>query len=284
MIVVAGDTLLIPDIGNMRMNWISPDAGVVRTESLIGRITPRTRHVVGLLPGGGIVMFSNYVQRGEAGRVTRPLSPVVLLPPRLPARVVAQLPDFETVLFQTRYEGGPGEESVPLGFSRTAHAIVWDSVIVTAVGEGYRLDLRNGAGRVVAQLSVAVSRRPVTPALRRADISERLKQLAAYRERPRDPAESERLVREVPYADSLPPYSAIFVSSNNVLWVVDPVAPGDTAWSATAFRTDGAILTRLRGSATAPPVAFGDDRVVLRTTDADGVVAFKVHRIVPGRR
>ena len=75
----------------------------------------------------------------------------------------------------------------------------------------------------------------------------------------------------------------LFVTPNRTLWVVDATVPGEGAWTATAFRTDGAIFGRLRVPTESTPVAFADDRIVLRTNDDDGVVAFRVHRIVPYR-
>ena len=90
-----------------------------------------------------------------------------------------------------------------------------------------------------------------------------------------------RLARESPFADSLPPYSALFVSPAGVLWVVDAIAPTDGGWTATAFRRDGAIVGRLHVPDAAPPVAIDDERVVVRDEDGDGVVTMRVHRIVP---
>jgi hypothetical protein len=53
----------------------------------------------------------------------------------------------------------------------------------------------------------------------------------------------------------------------------------DTAWNATAFRADGALLGRLHSSSGGTPAAFGDDRVVVRSVDRDGVVSLRVYRI-----
>lgn len=53
------------------------------------------------------------------------------------------------------------------------------------------------------------------------------------------------------------------------------------AISATGHRRQhGAIVGRLAVSGTGTPVAFGNDRVVVRTTDNDGVVAMEVRRII----
>ena len=69
------------------------------------------------------------------------------------------------------------------------------------------------------------------------------------------------------------------MSPNKTLWIVDYIAPTDTEWSATAFRADGAIVGRLTVKGKGTPLAFGDDRVVIRSEDEDGVVSLTVRRI-----
>lgn len=81
------------------------------------------------------------------------------------------------------------------------------------------------------------------------------------------------------YADSLPVIEDVHVSPNRLLWIVDAIAPTDTAWSATAFRLDGAVA----GALSAPlrlgrPMAFGIDRVLLRRESEDGLVSLATHR------
>ena len=58
----------------------------------------------------------------------------------------------------------------------------------------------------------------------------------------------------------------------------DVTLAGDTTWAYTAVALDGRILGRLTGSGRAP-VAFGDDRVVLRDEDSDGLVTWRVMRV-----
>ena len=91
--------------------------------------------------------------------------------------------------------------------------------------------------------------------------------------------EIDRIERDAPVADSLPAYGQFFTTPNKTLWVVDAVAPNAKEWTATAFRNDGAIVGRLRVLGEGPPVAFGNDRVVVSTQDADGVVTLTVRRI-----
>lgn len=285
MIVARGDTLVLPDLGNTRMAWVTPDRGTVRTSSLQGLLPSRsTDRIAGMLPGERAVLFSGgRVQPVDLGKRERPPATVALVALQSAGRVIANVPDLETVGITTRYQGEVRTESATLGFTRRAVVAVWDTLIVTGSGDGYRLDLRNANGRVLQTLSVAVPRRVVSTAMRQDLIDTRLRQMAEYREPPRDLNESQRLVREAPFADSLPPYHAIFVSPDQTLWVVDGLTPADTAWHATAFRRDGAIVGRLRGVGTSRPVAFGNDRVLVRRIDADGVVALEARRIVPAR-
>src|SRR5690606_14731769 len=127
-------------------------------------------------------------------------------------------------------------------------------------------------------IRLAVPRQPVTPEMRNARIAE---ELARLRSGPAgiDTSEARRLIEEGPFPDSLPPYSAFHVTNGGVLWVVDARAPGATSWSATAFDRSGAIIGRLTVSEGGVPVAFGNDRVVVRETDADGGVVLRVWRL-----
>ncbi len=276
---IRGDTLLLPDMGLMRLNWVRASQGVVHSEPLEARLPPGVSRVAGELSDGSVVLSSSgRIESGTLGRVTRPGASVVLLPPKGAGRVITKVPDVETARIDTRYEGRKGTEDVPVGFGRSAHIAVWDSFVVTAQGDGYRIELRSRDGALRAVLSVGVPRRVVTAAMRRDDIARQLDVLHGYKEKPRDLGESERIIRQTPYVDSLPPYGGLYVSSQGMLWILDPDAPGDLEWNATAFRRDGAIVMRLHGPMQATPVAFGDDRVLLRAVDADGVVSLVVKR------
>jgi predicted DsbA family dithiol-disulfide isomerase len=284
---IGPDTVLVPDFWNMRMQWVVPSGSFVRTANLQDRLPATTTAVVGGLPGGFAVWTTAWrldPMPSAPGVVYRSSASVGVLPPSGAGTVIARIPDVEIVNLETRYEGTRGTEARPLHLSRRAHISVWDTTIVTGTGDGYRLDLRDRTGRIYASIVVDVPRRAVTQPIRQAVIRAELQRLASYRERPRDPGESERLIREAPFADSLPPYELLSVSPGGRLWVLDAIAPNDTLWMATAFRTDGAILGRLYGRPkTGTPVAFGDTTVVLKATDSDGVVAIGLHRIVPRR-
>jgi hypothetical protein len=83
-----------------------------------------------------------------------------------------------------------------------------------------------------------------------------------------------------PSADSAPLIQGLFVTPNKTLWVLDDAAISDENQNMlTAYQQDGAMIGRLAIPRNAQPMAFGDDRVVLRVLDEDDVVALHVHRI-----
>jgi hypothetical protein len=93
-----------------------------------------------------------------------------------------------------------------------------------------------------------------------------------------------RISRDTPTADALPSYSQMFVTPNKTLWVVDGTYPGRTEWTATAFRSDGAMIGRLTVPGKYGAIGFADDRVALRFEDEDGDIFLNVYRIVPLRK
>ena len=282
-----GDTLVIPDPGNKRLNWLVPSKGYVASEPLPAIENDFFVRPVGMLRTGELVVSTaGLLQSTKVDTVTRPPASVVLVTPKSgTTRVVASLPDAEIVRIQTNMRGRARMESMPLRFSRSAMAIAWDTVIATGTGDGYRIDLRDTTGRIQSSLRVPVARRPVTRAMRDSAIAAGLQRLAGpSSERLVDAAESRRIERDRPAADSLPPYGEWFVSPNRTLWVVDGSEASETSGGATAFRQDGAIVGRLTWSRQGRPVAFGDDRVVMRAVDDDGVVSLRVLRIQPKPR
>jgi hypothetical protein len=78
----------------------------------------------------------------------------------------------------------------------------------------------------------------------------------------------------------MPIIVAMYTSPDGTLWVVDQAATsGKSGTMVTSYRRDGAMTGRLRLVDDATPVAFGNDRVVLRVRDENDVVALRVHRL-----
>lgn len=277
-----GDSLLVIDDANLQISWILPDKGVVAQRRLEPDLSDQLHQAIGVLSNGMIVMSgAGLFQTGEADRITRPPAAVGVVSPRNgTTRVVASIPDLQMTMFETRYRGRAQLMSMPLRLGEAAQVAAWDPLIVTT-GEGTILELRDSVGGVVRHLHLPMTRRPVTEAMRRQVIDRELMSLRGAQEgRMVDPAESERIAREWPFADSLPLVGQLLVGSDKLLWVVDPAVPGDAAWGATAIASSGTIVARVTGEG-GMPMAFGPDLVLLKREDADGVVTLTKHRLLP---
>jgi hypothetical protein len=241
----------------------------------------------GALRTGDLVFASlDAIRGGVMDSVTRTPASVIVMPRGAnTASIVATIPGLEVQRVTTRYRGRPGSQALLRRFGRSARVVAWDTVIATGSGEGYRIDLRNARGQLRTVIRLNVPRRPVTRTMRDSALAAALRAFnRPGSERMVDPAESKRLEELTPVADSLPPYGAWFVAPDRMLWIVDGAASAADARAATAFGQDGSVLGRLTWSMRAHPVAFGTDRVVMRTVDEDGVVTLAVYRIQRGRR
>ena len=93
-----------------------------------------------------------------------------------------------------------------------------------------------------------------------------------------------RRANEWPRADSLPSIGKALIGPDGVAWIKDGgYSFAQTTWAWTAVNKDGTILGRLVGKGKDPVVAFGANRVMLKSEDADGFVTFRVHMLTVGR-
>jgi hypothetical protein len=280
IITLPGDTLFVPDPANARFNWIHPEKGFVVEETIRNADMLITVRPAGVMSGRRLVVHSGgRVRRGVVDSIVRPPTPVnVINLNDGSVREIAKIPDLAIAMFETRYRGERRLSNTVLRFGRRAHIVVWGMFIATGSGDGYVIDVRATGGSLATRIRVDVPRRAVTQRMRDSMIAGEIARLPnSGSEGAADAAERRRVAREKPFADSLPPYGNFFVTPRGILWVVDAIVPGEPSWGATAFRSDGAIVGRLRASG-GFPMAFSDDRVVLRSEDQDGVVSLRVHK------
>jgi hypothetical protein len=287
-VLLANDTVLVLDFANNRLNWVTADGGVVRTAPyVVSGDLRRMSHISGFLPSGELVMHSAGTWGGhQTDSLQRSLARILASNlTTAQTRTIATVPDIQGVKYETRFRGRASSDWRPLRLGGYAQVAVWDSVIVTAIASSPEVDLRDSAGVVRARLRPGVRRRPVTETMRAAQIEQELRQFdGAQSERMVDPEESRRIAREAPFADSLPYFEYLIRGSDGTLWVVHAIAPGDSSWSATAVRKDGAIVGHLRVPGTSRPMAFGNGTVIVRARDENDVVSFRVYRLVPAEK
>jgi hypothetical protein len=284
-VLLENDTVLVLDLGNMRLNWVTADQGIVRTAPFeVADEMHMMRHIPGFMSSGELLMHS----AGSYGAtprdsLQRTLASVVAT--NITTREVRSLgtiPDIHGTQVETRYRGRVRKDWQPLRLGGYALLEVWDSVYASVPVSSRSIELRDATGVLRGRLDVPARRRSVTSEMRDAQIALELERFKAPgSERMVDPRESERLARESPFADSLPYFAHMMTGSDGTLWVVDAIAPSDSGWTATAFWKDGGILARLTAKGRSIPVAFGAGQVIVRTQDKNDVVSFKAFRFVP---
>jgi hypothetical protein len=195
---------------------------------------------------------------------------------------IAEVPGGPLRPIETRYGGRRARSSAVVRLGPRTVAKVWgDEIVVATNAEGYVLERYDAAGVRRGRIEVARARRPVTEAIREFVIAEELAKLEALgSEGMVDPTESRRLAREEPIADSLPFIAGMTVDADGTLWVGDMHLPVAGDWQLTGFREDGSIVARLSGPGPEQIMSVRGDRVLLQSTDDDGVVRFLVRRIV----
>ncbi len=198
-IPTGSDTVLIADAGTRRMNWLTADAGIVRSVPLQHTADPGCLNRISLVTGGRLLGVDGCSSSGQFSKSYRVPAIVFLLDLDFghPDTVVA-LPGTEIGPFRaTAAHGGTVLVGSPLRFSRFAAVAPWGTGFASADGEGgYLLERRGLDGRVVARIRVNAPRRPVTPAIVEAAIQHELGQILNGGEgASMDPKELERRLR-----------------------------------------------------------------------------------------
>ncbi len=284
--VLPGDTLFLSDVANNRLNWVMPDGRFIRTPAMgWDRLVHLAETSAGMLPGGRLVLHSSGIfDRTESDTVFRSSATVEVQPLTGARQRIATVPDLAGITVTQRLRGRDDRQTVLLLFSPRAHVVLWDSLVTTSPGHEYRVSVRAPSGVMIREITIPLQRRPVTDSLKRQMLARRLAVIDAMRSEgggeTYSKSEQRARVQLTPSADSAPLIQGLFVTPNKMLWVLDDAAISDENQNMlTAYRQDGAMIGRLAIPRNAQPMAFGDDRVVLRVLDEDDVVALHVNRI-----
>jgi hypothetical protein len=78
----------------------------------------------------------------------------------------------------------------------------------------------------------------------------------------------------------MPAFSAMHPTPGRLLWLADVPESPDDSLRFTAIDQEGRLVARLALAPATRVSAFGDDRVVIRTTEPEtGIVRFEVYRV-----
>lgn len=274
--VLPGDSLAVIDENAARLTVFGPDGGV-RTARMPPELSTRFSRVMGRLSSGELVLANVPVIQAppDGGRERIPLELAILDAYSTPREILA-LPDFEVALQPTRFGGRPRMSPTWVRLAARASVRLVDSLIAVTTGDEFVVRLHDRTGRAVLEIRVDAPLRRVTEAMQDAQIARDLDVLHnVMREPPVHIEESERVIREAPYAEWLPAIDGLVESTDGLLWILEGRAPTDSMWTALAFEPAGALVRRVQGPADVQPVLFGADNVVVRTTDSDGLVGFE---------
>ena len=288
VVLLAGDTIAIHDPGSSRVTLMHPDTGAVRSFAV---------------PPMGMFVSYALLTRGASGWFFAPTGYAVNGPPELatngvrPQVAIVQVDEVAGVAGRTDTVGTTlGLELIRhrmemMGQSREMSAAAHFSpqAMLSADAEGnlwvadnagWDLRMLGDRGVVGARVRVNRAGRATTPAI--------LDSLTAVQRRliSSSPQATPEMVeaflaaeRAKPMVDSLPPFAAVHATAGDLVWLSEYLAPGDLRAYFTAIDRRGRIVGRLALPAGSRAMAFGTDRVLLRTEDGDGVVRFAVHRL-----
>lgn len=283
-LLLPGDTLLVIDESNGVLNRYTADSGLVRSERRerqfsLGCHVPTGRLADGRYVGSGICSHNRMAPDGSVN----PLTQLVVHGADFASidTVAMVLGSRMTVVEIT--QGGrtfPSMQWIQFGQPTSVTAI--DSTIVVGSGDGgYALDLRRADGTPTGRIVVERPPRMLHDSERRAWMEGETLRMMSSGERRVDRVTAERQAASRPIADTIAAYRRVMASPAGTLWVLDYALPGDSTWSATAFGRHGVIAGRLTSRNTSGlPVWFGDDKVMIREVDNDGLVRYGVYGIV----
>jgi len=276
-----GDTLIVHDRINGRLTFVVPGSGVVRMRPLSPAVLQGFTGVIGQYADDALLVGSQ-----GFGISAEPDRPTVV--PWYSARLAPrseQLEMIDSISGPTIVWHVDGPTVVR--YSSNPVVVAWGTEFLISDGEQWSLERVRADGVVQARYQLPMRRRPVTAAQRETDTKARLAEMRARRTGSPSKVDTTKLyqaIRNSPAADSLPAIDKLLIGTDSIAWIKDGgYWYADSEWGWTALHRDGTILGRLVGKGKDPVVAFGANRVLLRSEDGDGFVTFRVHALTVKR-
>ncbi len=273
-----GDTILVTDEGNSRIAWVVPSKGVVRTRALILSRPGLIFGPIAQFDHDTLVMGTeSYMPQFTPAGKKVPFPVGLLTAANDSIRVILPLVGGEMADIPTLATKGLGS-IVAVRYPPNPVAAAWGKGFLAVRPDHWRLDQYLPSGKLSESVRVPVRRVPINAQFRARDVEATIAATQRRSKTPVDVGAMRDRYRQFPYPDSLPSFRDVKTTAGGIAWVRELAMPGDTTWTYTAVALDGRILGRLNGTGHVP-VAFGDDRVVYRDEDDDGVVTWRVMRV-----
>jgi hypothetical protein len=280
-----GDTILVTDSRNSRISLVVPGEGVARVRTVMLRRDMKFYGAAGQVGPDAFLVTnqgSGFQPDAESGRLE---TPVGLVDPG--ADSVRDIIALQGPRFIISRSDGRGMSVGVEQYSPTDIAAFWGGDVLVVRGDRWTVERYDAKGALLSRMVVPRPRSGITEAMKREDIEA---QIATFQKtmgealaaEGLDTAEAWAEVRRQPFADSLAHFRAVYTTASGLAWLQSATRLSDSTWHYTAVRPDGRIIGVLRGAGPVP-VLVGDDRVILRQEDDDGIVTWAVHRLVmPG--
>jgi len=280
------DTILMGDIANSRLALVVPGSGVVRTRPTRFYSPRATYRPAGQVGDDDFLLVNAGWSWGPG--VERIGVPVGRLKPEADSvEVLLPLEGPALVDFNPAGGGGPGK-TVPM-YASGEIGTLWQGDLLVVRPTAWRIERLGLDGTPRAYITMPRARRAATPEMRLEDAEAQINQfremIATTAEQLPPSFDSTAMfnaTRNQPYADSLAHFQSVATTPGGMVWLGESFRMSDSLRHYTAVRPNGTIVGRLslprRGV-----VLLGDDRVVLRKEDDDGIVTWQVRRLVmPG--
>lgn len=285
-----GDTLAVTDAQNARVTLLHPAGGIVREAPFIPQVRGDGFSLNGRLPDGSWVASPAswiLVGTGAPSIGERRGVPIQVVDPFAdPARrdSVGYLTSVPAVKSRYRMMGREEDGVSFAQFADPGRAFAWGGAPAFYDNRSWqvvRLDAGGGGRQTV--IRVVAGERTPTPAMVESLVvrrrSDAMRPLPSGQTRMETADEAEFTTRNRPLAEVISPFSMAHVGPQGTLWLVDQPVPGEPTVAVTAMDTAGRLLGRTAVPAAWRILAVGEDRILLRILDEDGVAALRIHRL-----
>lgn len=288
----AGDSLLVADVMTRRMTVLSPAGETGRTYSLggaggmqLGERSVSLAIPVGAFPDGSVLgMVQAFrVNSGPTGAYRDTAAYVTFGPDGGARDTVMRIPGIEMEQMEMNFRGQKftAPSVVPLG--RMTSVAASPGHVAAALNDRYEIELRDGAGKLVKLVRVALEPVPITEADQAAHRKEQLEGLASAPGMGAVPEALKQQMRtrieQAKYPATYPYVSDMRFDPDGNLWAAEVQRAGVTVRRYAVFDSTGALLGRVAMPDKFTPFWLGQDAIAGVWKDADDVEHVRVYAI-----